>query len=106
FLLQKINANCDIASNGIEAFEMFKANNYDLILMDMYMPEMGGVESTKLIREFEKNSAQKPVFIVAVTANAFSEDRQTCLDAGMNDFLSKPFKEAELMKIIKNSIRG
>jgi len=103
FLLQKINANCDIASNGIEAFEMFKSNDYDLILMDMYMPEMGGIESTKLIREFEKATANKPVFIVAVTANAFSEDRVACLDAGMNDFLSKPFKEAELMKIIKSS---
>jgi CheY-like chemotaxis protein len=104
FLLQKINANCDIAVNGKEALEMFKAKKYDLILMDMYMPEMGGIESTRLIREFENQSAEKPVFIVAVTANAFSEDKQKCLDAGMDDFLSKPFKEAELMNIIKNAV--
>ncbi len=94
FMLQKINADCDIAGNGKQAFEMFKQKKYDLILMDMFMPEVNGLESAQLIREFENNSKSgKPVYIVAATANAFSEDRQKCLDAGMNDFISKPFKE-------------
>lgn len=106
FLLQKINAECDIAANGKQAVEMFKTKKYDLILMDMYMPEIDGIESTKIIRELEKNSqTEHPVFIVAVTANAFSEDKQKCMEAGMNEFISKPFKEAELMKIIKNAVR-
>lgn len=107
FLLQKIRAECEIAENGKLAFEMFKTKKYDLILMDMYMPELDGIDSTKLIREYEKsNQYEKPVFIVAVTANAFSEDKQKCFDAGMNDFISKPFKEAELMKVIKNATQN
>ncbi len=107
FMLQKINAQCDIAGNGKEAYDMFKSKKYDLILMDMYMPEVSGLESARMIREFEKQSGSgtAPVYIVAVTANAFSEDKQKCLDAGMNNFISKPFKEAELLKIIRNAIR-
>ncbi len=70
------------------------------------MPEVSGLDSTRLIREFEKKAkSEKQIFIVAVTANAFSEDKQKCLDAGMNDFISKPFKEAELLKVIRNAIR-
>ena len=106
FMLQKINAVCDIAENGKQAFEMFKQKKYDLILMDMFMPEVNGLESAKLIREFEnKSKSEKLVYIVAATANAFSEDKQKCLEAGMNDFISKPFKESDLMKVIKNAIR-
>lgn len=106
FLLQKINIECEVASNGQQAFDMFKKKNYDLILMDMYMPEVGGLEATTLIREFEKkHSSEKRVFIVAATANTFDEDRKKCIDAGMNDFLRKPFKEVELMKVIENATR-
>lgn len=106
FMLQKINAECDIAGNGKQAFEMFKQKEYDLILMDMFMPEVNGLESAKLIRNFEKESkTEKPIYIVAATANAFSEDKQKCLEAGMNDFISKPFKESELINAIRNAIR-
>nr|WP_319999554.1 response regulator [uncultured Draconibacterium sp.] len=106
FMLKKIQADCDMAGNGKQAFEMFKQKDYDLILMDMFMPEVNGIESTKLIREFEQESkSEKPVYIVAVTANAFSEDKQKCFDAGMNDFISKPFNESELKKVIENAIR-
>jgi signal transduction histidine kinase len=105
-LLQKIGITCDIAENGLIAFEKFKENDYDLILMDMQMPELDGLESTKKIREYEKNNgSDKGVFIVAVTANAFSEDKKRCFDAGMNDFISKPFKETALKEIIQNAIR-
>ncbi len=106
FMLKKIQADCDMAGNGKQAFEMFKQKDYDLILMDMFMPEVNGIESTKLIREFEQESkSEKPVYIVAVTANAFSEDKQKCFEAGMNDFISKPFNESELKKVIENAIR-
>lgn len=105
-LLQKIGFKCDIANNGIEAVDMFKKNNYDLILMDMQMPELDGIGSTLKIREHEKsNKITKPVYIIAATANAYSEDKERCLEAGMNDFLTKPFKEAKLKTVINNVIR-
>ena len=104
-LLQKIGIKCEIADNGRKAYEMFQENNYDLILMDMQMPELDGVESTKKIREFEEtNKVERQVYIVAVTANAFSEDKLKCFEAGMNDFISKPFQTAGLIKIIKNAV--
>jgi signal transduction histidine kinase len=104
-LLQKIGVECEIAINGQEAIEMYNNNQFDLILMDMQMPEVDGIESAKQIRQIEqKNGVEHPVFIVAVTANTFSEDKQKCFNAGMNDFISKPFKEAELKKIIKNAV--
>ncbi|MGM0620902.1 MAG: response regulator [Bacteroidota bacterium] len=104
-LLQKIGVKCEIAINGQEAIEMYKNNQFDLILMDMQMPEVDGIESAKQIRGLEqKSGVENPVFIIAVTANTFSEDKQKCFNAGMNDFISKPFKEAELKKIIKNAV--
>jgi two-component system, sensor histidine kinase len=105
-LLHKIGVKCDIAHNGREAFEMFRENNYKLILMDMQMPELDGVESTRKIREYEKNYPEKKeVYIVAVTANAFSENREQCFQAGMNNFIIKPFKESELKNIIQHAVR-
>jgi CheY-like chemotaxis protein len=104
-LLQKLGITCDIAQDGLEAFEMYKKNKYDLILMDMQMPKLDGIECTKLIREYEKsiNSSQL-IYIVAVTANTFSSDMQNCFNAGMNDFISKPFKESDIMDKLKNAI--
>lgn len=102
-LLQKMEFTCDIASDGLEAFEMYKSKEYDLILMDMQMPKLDGIQATVKIREYEKNDTNiKPVYIVAVTANTFSSEKQKCMDAGMNDFISKPFKEIELSQVIKN----
>ncbi|RIH66681.1 hybrid sensor histidine kinase/response regulator [Mariniphaga sediminis] len=106
-LLQKIGIVCDIAENGKKAFDMFKSNGYDLILMDMQMPEVDGLESTRKIREHEAaHKINKPVYIAAVTANAFSEDKRRCFEIGMNDFISKPFNVAELKKIIRNAVRN
>ncbi|WP_372948398.1 response regulator [Mariniphaga sp.] len=105
-ILQKMGISCDVAADGKKAFEMFKTNRYDLILMDMQMPEWDGISSTIKIREYEANHAvEKPVFIVAVTANTYSDDKQKCFDAGMNDFISKPFKMAQIRKIIQNAFR-
>jgi two-component system, sensor histidine kinase len=105
-VLGKMGILCDVAGDGKKAFEMFKTNRYDLILMDMQMPEWDGINATRKIREYETNQkVKKPVFIVAVTANNFSEDKQKCFEAGMNDFISKPFKMAELRKIIENAFR-
>lgn len=76
-----------IANNGIEAVALVQKHDYDLILMDMQMPEMDGITATKIIRQ----DLNKKVPIVALTANAMHEDRQICLEAGMDGFMSKPF---------------
>lgn len=105
-ILQKMGISCDVAADGKKAFEMHKSNLYDLILMDMQMPELDGIGTTLKIREYEKNKGiDKPVFIVAVTANNFSEDKQKCFHAGMNEFITKPFKMAQLRKIIENAFK-
>ena len=96
--LKQMGLQCDLAQDGQEAVKMHQKNPYQLILMDMQMPNLDGIDATKLIRSMEDNLIRQ-VYIVAVTANAFSEDKQRCLEAGMNDFISKPFKEAELRSI-------
>lgn len=92
-LLSKLGYSADVASNGLQAVELVRKNNYDLIFMDISMPEMDGFQATRAIRNF---GGKQPV-IVAMTANAMSEDREICLQSGMNDYLSKPIK-VELLK--------
>jgi len=104
-MLQKLGITCDIAKNGLEAFEMYKEKEYSLIFMDMQMPVLDGLESTKAIRKYEQQiKALNPIYIVAVTANTFSSDKETCIEAGMNDFISKPFKETDIKDKIRNAI--
>jgi CheY-like chemotaxis protein len=86
-LLEQVGLNVKVANDGAEALMLAKANRYDVILMDMQMPKMNGLDATRAIRS---NSANMATPILAMTANAFSEDRLNCLDAGMDDFLSKP----------------
>jgi len=89
--LEKIVKNIDIAHNGKEALDKFGTSNYDLILMDIQMPVMDGFLATKKIREIEA-STNSFTPIVAITANAMSGDRETCLAVGMDDYISKPFQ--------------
>ncbi|HSH19696.1 MAG TPA: response regulator [Draconibacterium sp.] len=106
-LLQKLGITCDIAQDGLQAFEMYKKNEYDLILMDMQMPVLDGIESTKEIRKYENlKNIENPIFIVAITANSDLRDKQICIDAGMNDFISKPFKESDIKEKIRNALRN
>ncbi len=84
-ILQEVGLNVDLAENGARAVTMAATGNYALILMDMQMPEMDGVEATKRIR-----GAGNQVPIIAMTANAFRDDRERCLTAGMDDFVAKP----------------
>lgn len=80
---------------------MFKERLYDLVLMDIYMPEMDGLEATMTIRAFEAmNPDRKPVFICAITANTTHEDEEKCFNAGMNGFISKPFRMDELTQLL------
>ncbi len=94
-MLNKLGAPADLAIDGVEALELVRGGNYDLILMDMQMPRMDGITATRTIRSME--GIRQPR-IVALTANAMESDRDACLAAGMDDFLSKPFKVAELQE--------
>jgi CheY-like chemotaxis protein len=96
-ILSKLGYQPEIANNGIEVIEFLKRRHFDVILMDVRMPEMDGLETTRLIRASE---FCQPV-IVAVTANALPEDREECLKAGMDDYISKPFKLDVLVGILE-----
>ncbi|WP_184542163.1 hybrid sensor histidine kinase/response regulator [Mucilaginibacter sp. FT3.2] len=96
-ILQKMGYQPDIAINGLEVLDAVAAKRYDIILMDVQMPEMDGLEATRYIR---KHLAIQPT-IVAMTANAMVEDKEACLQAGMNDYLSKPMKVAEMIAMLE-----
>ncbi len=98
--LKNIVKNIDIANNGKDALDKFGTSKYDLILMDIQMPVINGIVATKKIRELEATSnTQTP--IIAITANALSGDKETCLAAGMNDYISKPFQVEVLVNKMK-----
>jgi CheY-like chemotaxis protein len=100
--LKKLGHKISVAANGIEAVEMFKKETFDLILMDIQMPEMDGVEATILIREWEqKNNVINPIPIVAMTANTLRSDKEHFIEVGMNDYLGKPFNNAELVVVLE-----
>ncbi|MFC1836506.1 response regulator, partial [Thermodesulfobacteriota bacterium] len=101
WMLRKLGHETDLAENGSEAIEMGKVRDYDLILMDMHMPVVDGIQAAKTLRQ-----AGIAVPIVAVTAAAMMEDRQRCLEAGMNDYVSKPMDRETLMEIIKKHCLG
>jgi CheY-like chemotaxis protein len=88
----------DVVSNGIEAIEAIKTQEYALVFMDLSMPKLDGLEATKLIRnEIEGNNSLR---IVGLTAHAIKGYRQKCIDAGMNDYISKPISSESLQKVL------
>lgn len=99
-ILERIGLTADIAANGELALQMVKTKSYDLVFMDMEMPIMDGIETTQNIRE-QKDSLPKIPIIIAMTANALSGDRERCLEAGMEDFISKPITTDSLKAILK-----
>ena len=100
-ILQQFGLEIDLATNGWEAVQLSDANLYDVILMDIQMPEMSGYEATEVIREREAATGAKPVVIIAMTANAMESTKTRCLEVGMDDFISKPIKPNELLKRLK-----
>lgn len=90
------------AENGLKALELVKSRNFDLILMDCEMPVMDGLESTRQIRLWESDNCSTGSTIVALTARVLQGDRERCLAAGMNDYLTKPIQIEMLQAVIKN----
>ncbi|NMF59869.1 PAS domain S-box protein [Pseudanabaena yagii] len=96
-ILKTLGYQPDLAKNGLDALQAIQTHSYDLILMDIQMPEMDGLTATKLIRQSPENSHLQ---IVAMTANILPEDRQACFDAGMNDYISKPINIREIIHLV------
>lgn len=100
FSLKKYQHEIIIANNGLEAIENFSTDNFDVILMDIMMPVMDGIEATLKIREIEKNqSITRITPIIALTANTMDNDREKCISYGMNEFLAKPFDIEKLLSV-------
>ena len=104
-LLEKQGHKVQTAADGLEALREVEKQDFELVLMDVQMPEMDGVEATKAIRQREKQT-RKHVSIVAVTAHAMAADREICLAAGMDGYISKPINKEELLSTIERLILG
>ncbi len=102
-LLEKHGCQVTVASNGREAIALHRTGSFDLIFMDVQMPEMNGIEATEIIRAAERGTKAR-VPIVALTANAMAGDRERCLEAGMDAYLSKPIDRKELVGILRRQI--
>ena len=98
-MLQSLGCTVDVAVNGVEAVQKTLSNGYDLILMDVQMPEMDGYEATRRIREAECITGEHRL-IIAMTAHSMESDRRACFDAGMDDYLSKPVKRDQLAEML------
>ncbi len=99
-LLKELGFDCDIARNGSEALQLFTSHHYPVVIMDIQIPELDGLETARRMRDIESTdkNAQKftPANIIGMTGNATEDDRILCLAAGMNDYLSKPFRLDDL----------
>jgi signal transduction histidine kinase len=103
-LLRQLGCVVDVAANGLEAVQLWRNHAYSVIFMDFQMPEMDGCEATRMIRQLESEQDRTPVQIIALTANSMKGDRELCLAAGMNDFVSKPIKKEALASALKNAV--
>jgi hypothetical protein len=102
--LKHLGYKADVAANGQEVLQLLAKVPYDLILMDCQMPILDGWETTRKIHHWQSNlfaSGRRPI-VVAMTANAMKEDQQSCLDAGMDDYLSKPVSKEKLAMVLEH----
>jgi len=99
-MLKRLGYRADVVANGLEVLEALKRQSYDVVLMDVNMPELDGLEATRRIRQQEASAMAQPT-IIAMTANVLQGDRETYLAAGMDDYVSKPVRVNELVKALK-----
>ena len=104
--LESFGHQVDVVENGLEAVDKVKQNQYDLIMMDLEMPEMDGIEATRVIRKLESENLRegpnrKHIKIVALTAHSTTEDKARCQEAGMDDYISKPFRQSEIARALQ-----
>jgi len=99
-LLSKRDIEVDTVENGIQIFDKLEKKKYDMILMDVQMPEMDGLEATRIIRGIERDTGGH-IPIVGITAYSMKADRERCLESGMDDYLTKPFNKDEFFKKIE-----
>jgi CheY-like chemotaxis protein/HPt (histidine-containing phosphotransfer) domain-containing protein len=105
-VLEGIGQRADVAVNGREVLRLVEQQAYDVILMDCHMPEMDGYDATRAIREFEKGmSGASHSYIIALTANALAGERERCLAAGMDDYITKPFTALQLEQALSRSLK-
>ena len=100
-MLQKLGLNVDIAVNGVEALKALETDHYDLVFMDVQMPEMDGFDATHHIRDPGSSVLNHDITVIAMTAHAMIEDEDKCIKAGMNDYISKPFSLKELAGMLE-----
>ncbi len=105
-MLEKEGFIVEVACNGSEALNCLKSSYYDLVLMDVQMPVMDGIEATRIIRNTKDHSLDSEIPVIALTASAFIHEKEKCFEAGMNSFISKPFRKEELLSMIKKFITG
>jgi len=105
YMLTKLGHQVDVAKNGREAIEMLSRSGYSLVLMDCQMPEMDGFEATRVIRDHASTVIDHDIPVIAMTANAFPEDRARALACGMNDFLAKPVDRSVLANMIEKWLK-
>jgi len=98
--LQKLGLQADVAADGAEAIKSLQQLPYDLVLMDMQMPVLDGLEATRIIRDPDSGVLNHEIPIIAMTANAVRGDRERCLQAGMNDYIAKPVSRADLVRAL------
>jgi CheY-like chemotaxis protein len=103
-LLEKRGYSVVMVTDGHAALAALERERFDLVLMDVHMPSMGGFEATAAIRKRERESPQPPVRIIAMTASAMKGDRERCLAAGMDGYVSKPIRDKELFETIEELV--
>jgi CheY-like chemotaxis protein len=99
-MLKKIGLRADVVANGKEAIHVLQIIPYDLVLMDCQMPEMDGFEAARVIRQNGSKALNPRIPIIAMTAATMRSDREKCIQAGMSDFIAKPFQKRDLAKTL------
>ena len=102
-ILEELGCKATIVNDGIEVVKSWKARRYDIILMDIQMPNRDGIAATGVIRKLE--NGERAIPIIAITANALTSDRDACIEAGLDDYLSKPYRIKEFKMMLERWVR-